>query len=101
MADTMVNSLMNITGANLPRGDFFELVKVSPLWVTVVVVVVAVGRGPNDNLMICLGHVQAIGEAKSKQEEDRIIMDEMGVLKAKMPTQVIYSPSSSPLPSSS
>lgn len=29
MADTMVSSLMNMTGANLPRGDFFELVKVS------------------------------------------------------------------------
>lgn len=33
---------------------------------------------------------QAIGEAKSKQEEDRIIMDEMAVLKAKMPLQVIH-----------
>lgn len=33
-------------------------------------------------------HHQAIGEAKSKQEEDRIILDEMAVLKQKMPTQV-------------
>jgi hypothetical protein len=31
---------------------------------------------------------QAIGEAKSKQEEDRIIMEEMAVLKTKMPSQV-------------
>eukprot|EP00952_Eustigmatos_sp_NYUAD-ZCMA_P007298 30972-Eustigmatos_ZCMA.PRE.1 len=31
---------------------------------------------------------QAIGEAKSKQEEDRIIMEEMATLKQKMPTQV-------------
>jgi len=29
MADTMVNSIMSMTGGNLPRGDFFELVKVS------------------------------------------------------------------------
>lgn len=29
--------------------------------------------------------VKAIGESKSKQEEDRIIMNEVGVLKKKMP----------------
>lgn len=40
-------------------------------------------------LYVCVGVWQAIGEAKSKQEEDRIIMDEMATLKTKMPTQVI------------
>jgi hypothetical protein len=57
MAD-LANSLLNITGAHLPRGDFFELVK-------------------------------AIGEARSKQEEDRIILEEIATLKAKMGSQVI------------
>jgi hypothetical protein len=56
MAD-LANSLLNITGAHLPRGDFFELVK-------------------------------AIGEARSKQEEDRIILEEIATLKAKMGSQV-------------